>query len=155
MFTPCGGIAISVAIFSYRLFDLEPIARDTLIEMLSDGVVVLDAQSRLVDANPEAQKIFAWPAVPVGQFAEQVMGGWVSQTGLGAVEKSLKFESQRTTDLHTTYYEVTISVLKSKGGARIGYLILVHDISDLKEVEYKLQELSLVDDLTGLTNRAA
>jgi len=147
------GIAISVAIFSYRLFDLEPIARDVLIEMLSDGVVVLDAQSRLVDANPEAQKIFAWSAVPVGQFAEQVMGGWVSQTGLGAVEKSLKFESQRTTDLHTTYYEVTISVLKSKGGARIGYLILVHDISDLKEVEYKLQELSLVDDLTGLTNR--
>lgn len=147
------GLAISTAIFRYRLFDLEPIARDVLIEMLSDGVIVLDGQARIVDANPEAHKIFGWRHPPVGKFAEQVMDNWLSQTALNAVEKSLKFEAQRTVDQHTSYYEVTISVLFSRRGLRIGYLILVHDISEMKEVEYKLQELSLVDDLTGLTNR--
>ena len=60
------GLAIGIAIFKYRLFDLAPIARETLIEMLSNGVVVVDAHTRIVDANPEAQRMFGWEKPPVG-----------------------------------------------------------------------------------------
>lgn len=147
------GIAIGLSIFRYRLFDLAPIARDALIERLNDGVIVLDAQSRVVDANPQAQKIFGWSQVPVGQFAEELMPGWFDQFPLYAVEVPAKIETPLAKDGATIYYETTISTLQDKGRQKIGYLVVVHDISERKEVERRLQELSLVDELTGLTNR--
>ena len=36
---------------------------------------------------------------------------------------------------------------------RIGYLILIHDISGLKRTEKEMEKLSWGDDLTGLYNR--
>jgi PAS domain-containing protein len=73
------GLATGIAISKYRLFDLAPIARETLIEMLSDGVVVVDAHARIVDANPEAQRMFGWEKTPVGQSVEIPMNNWINQ----------------------------------------------------------------------------
>lgn len=147
------GLGISIGIFRYNLFDLEPIARDALIEMLSDGVVVLDSQSRFVDANPEAQKIFGWDVLPVGKPAEMLMNQWFDSTSLQSLENPLKSEVQLKQNGTDLTYEITTKPLQDKNRERLGYLILVHDITERKEVENKLHELSLVDDLTGLTNR--
>ena len=53
----------------------------------------------------------------------------------------------------TVYYELTISSLKDRQKHRIGYLILIHDISGLKRTEKEMEKLSWGDDLTGLYNR--
>ena len=53
----------------------------------------------------------------------------------------------------TVYYELTISSLKDRRKHRIGYLILIHDISGLKRTEKEMEKLSWGDDLTGLYNR--
>ena len=130
------GLAIGIAIFRYRLFDLAPIARDTLIEILSDGVIVLDAQCRVVDANPEAQKIFGWQPFPAGQFAEKLMmNNWIDQAFLCTLDGSSKLETQLTQDNTTLYYEMIISTLKDKREHLIGYLILVHNITERKKIE--------------------
>ena len=147
------GLAIGAAIFQYGMLDLAPVARDTVVEMLSDGILVLDPQFRLVDANPEAQKMLGWQNLPVGQFAFQVMNGAVDRASLEAVTGLTRLENQFTKDGLTTYYESTISILKDKLGKKIGYLVVVHDISRRKAIEKELHELSLGDDLTGLTNR--
>ncbi|NPV78341.1 MAG: diguanylate cyclase [Anaerolineae bacterium] len=147
------GIAIALSIFRYRLFDLVPIARDALIERLNDGVIVLDVQCRVVDANPQALNIFGWTRVPVGQFTEDLMPHWLDQLPFCAVEAPTKVETHLTKDNAPIYYETTLSTLQDKGGQKIGYLVVVHDISERKEIEKKLQELSLVDELTGLANR--
>ncbi|AGB15144.1 signal transduction histidine kinase [Halovivax ruber XH-70] len=47
-------VALAVAVFRYRLTDLLPIARDAIVEQITDGVVVLDRRGRVVDANPQA-----------------------------------------------------------------------------------------------------
>jgi diguanylate cyclase (GGDEF)-like protein len=147
------GLAAAVAIFRYRLFDLSPIARDAVIERLSDGVMVLDTQKRLVDANPEAQKLFGWQKPPMGQFDDKLMNNWINRVCLGAEAGSSKTETQFTRDGVNSYYESTTSILEDKHGHSIGYLVVIHDITRRKEIEKELQELSLVDDLTGLTNR--
>lgn len=143
------GIAIGFAIFKYRLFDLAPFARETLIEMLSDGVVVVDAHGRILDANLEASRIFGWQHAPVGQSAEKAMNEWICQPSLGAIKGSSKTEVQTSRDGSTVYYELTISPLKDQ----IGYLIVIHDISGLKNAEKEMEELSLGDELTRLYNR--
>jgi len=147
------GVAISFAIFRYRLFDLAPVARDALIEMLDDGVVVLDGQSRVVDANPQAQKIFGWTRPPVGESAEKVMDHWIDPAALQGTDSATKKEVALTRQGAAVYYEVTISPFMGQQGRRMGSLIVVHDISQRKEIEKELHELSLVDELTGLTNR--
>nr|WP_152415816.1 histidine kinase N-terminal 7TM domain-containing protein [Halovivax asiaticus] len=47
-------VALAIAVFRYRLTDLLPIARDAIVEQITDGVVVLDRRGRVVDANPQA-----------------------------------------------------------------------------------------------------
>jgi diguanylate cyclase (GGDEF)-like protein/PAS domain S-box-containing protein len=147
------GAVVAVAIFRYGLFELAPIARDALIERLGDGVVVLDPQLRLVDANPAALGIFGWAQPPVGQPAEAVMPRWFDQASLREPDRQTRLEAELGGADGGRTYEVTISPLREKRGQPLGYLTVVHDISARKAVERELHELSLMDELTGLTNR--
>src|SRR5512136_1157562 len=49
------GLAFSMAILRYQLFDLMPVAHKTLVDEMSDGVLVVDRQNRVVDVNPAAR----------------------------------------------------------------------------------------------------
>jgi PAS domain S-box-containing protein len=51
--------------FRHRLLDVVPIARDTLIEHIPDGILVLDLHHRIVDINPGAQTLLNRPAATV------------------------------------------------------------------------------------------
>ncbi|MEM9091534.1 MAG: histidine kinase N-terminal 7TM domain-containing protein [Cyanobacteria bacterium P01_F01_bin.53] len=48
------GLIYFTSLFRFRLFDLRPVARDTLIENMADGVLVIDHQGRVIDMNPAA-----------------------------------------------------------------------------------------------------
>jgi len=52
------GIIFILALYGTRLLDLVPIARYTMIEQMSDCVLVLDENNRMVDFNLAAQEIF-------------------------------------------------------------------------------------------------
>lgn len=147
------GSAMALAIFRYHLFDLAPIARETLIEMMHDGVIVLDTNLRVVDANPEALRIFGWRQPPFGKFASDVMGNALDYSKLSTTNGSLVSETTMKVASKERYYEVIGSSLNEKTGLHIGNLIVLHDITERKDIERKLVELTLVDELTGLTNR--
>ena len=60
-FTPIT-FGISSILFTYsvirnRFMDIIPLARSHIVESMSDGVLVLDAQNRIVDINPAMEKI--------------------------------------------------------------------------------------------------
>lgn len=50
-------LAFAWLIVGVRLFDLLPVARHLLLEALLDPVLVVDPQSRVIEANPEALKL--------------------------------------------------------------------------------------------------
>jgi len=58
-------------------FDLEPLASGAIMACIGDGVIVLDAQDRIVNLNPAAQgiigrsatQLISWPMI-------QVLGDW-------------------------------------------------------------------------------
>ena len=51
------GILIAWVINYHRFLDIIPIARDTTIDNMQDGIVVVDLKDRVVDINPAAEKI--------------------------------------------------------------------------------------------------
>lgn len=55
------GVIVAWGLFYYRLFDLAPVARATVIDGMDDGVIVLDAQQRLVDVNAAARQLVGEP----------------------------------------------------------------------------------------------
>lgn len=153
---PIWGVGIAWAMFRYRLLDLAPIARDAVIEHLREGVVVLDDRGRLVDANPAALSIFGWDKLPIGQNAgevfptSKVLGDTLLSPGM---DDPVKLEIRSVLNGIKVSYDMTISTLHDEIGKILGRLVVIHDISERKQMEEQLRELSLVDELTGLSNR--
>lgn len=72
-----GNLIIAWGLFRFRLFSLVPIARDTIFENMTDLVVVLDKQDRIVDINPSALRaIEKNPTQVIGKPAEDVFAAW-------------------------------------------------------------------------------
>jgi len=149
------GLLISWGLFRFQFLDIVPVARDVVIESLEEGVFVLDAQNRIVDLNPAAAGIVRrTPAEVIGQSAARVFG---SEPGLAeryhdVLETRTEItvgagERQRSFELH-------IAPLHNRGGHVVGRVIVLHDISQRKQVEEELRYLSTHDTLTGLYNRA-
>jgi PAS domain S-box-containing protein len=51
------GVLFLIAMYGSRFLEIVPTARNTLIEQMEDGVLVMDDQRRLVDFNPAARAI--------------------------------------------------------------------------------------------------
>jgi PAS domain S-box-containing protein len=139
------GLLIAWGLFRYRILDIAPVARDVIVESMSDGVIVLDPQSRVVDLNPMAQVLIGHtlPEV-VGQPLAQVLADWPAlmelcheQESAGGIHTEIALnigeEEQRTFDLR-------VSPLRDQRGRMTGRLMLWHDITESKRVEAALRE---------------
>jgi PAS domain S-box-containing protein len=145
--TPFGfsiaGLALAWALLRYRLLDLVPAARDTVIESMSDGVIVLDAQDRIVDLNPAAQRALgSTPHQAVGQSLPRIIpdlphfreasptsaqGGLEIMLGNGSGERS---------------YELQLSGLYDRSQRLTGRLMVLHDITERKQAEALIRQLN-------------
>lgn len=47
---------IFIAIYRFELFDIIPMAREKVLELMQDGFIVLDHQNRIIDYNPAFKK---------------------------------------------------------------------------------------------------
>ena len=66
------GLLFTRALYQDQLFDLIPVARDVVIENLSDAVIVLDSSRRILDMNAAARRMAGNPGTWVGQPVEVV-----------------------------------------------------------------------------------
>ncbi len=80
------GLTAAWAMFRLRLLDIVPVARDAVIENMSDGVIVLDVQHRILDLNPAAQQIIGQPdAEVIGRPAAEMLSGRLVEVLVGCV----------------------------------------------------------------------
>jgi PAS domain-containing protein len=71
------GVMFAWGLFRFRLLDLVPVARDLVIETMTDGLIVLDARDRVVDVNPPIANVIGLPAQKIiGQPVDQVFARW-------------------------------------------------------------------------------
>jgi len=147
------GLAFTYALLHYNLLDILPIARHVLIENMSDGVIVMDAQNRLVDINPAAEQVLGLSRRSrIGEPAASLFSTWP--------DMGEAFQDERDThgviSIGTPpqiYYDLKISPLYNDNQRFLGRLVVWRDVTLLKKAQADLQEQAVRDALTGLYNR--
>ncbi len=133
------GVVMAIGLFRYRLFDILPVAQATIIESLGDGVLVLDAQERLVDLNPAAQGVLGQAAsAVVGHPAADVLRAWPALLDF-CRSAARQAEVAREAGTGVRYYELRGSPLPGRQGQALGRVITLHDISVRKRAEQELR----------------
>jgi len=117
-----GCLIYALALFGFRLFDPVAMARQKLMEQLSNGMLVLDRQGRVASLNPAAERIF-------GLSARQVKGRPVRELlpaypeGLQPVTSGTEIEFSLPADGVTSDYRLVISLLNDWRGQEAGRLL--------------------------------
>jgi signal transduction histidine kinase len=132
-------LLLSVALFRFSLFDLQPVARRAVVENLRDPVVVVDADGRVVDYNEATTGV--WPSVQdgIGRPLADVCPDLAEQ--LGPLDDATETAQQVViaSDGTEYYYSVDVSTADS-GGNESPYLytLLLRDVTDLEESRRRL-----------------
>jgi diguanylate cyclase (GGDEF)-like protein/PAS domain S-box-containing protein len=133
------GILYAYAIFRHQFMDLVPIARGLLIEKMSDGVLVLDAQGRIVDINPAMESFLdAPPASFIGKNISEALSIWNESTEhlLTGLETRTELRLPNKT---SRYLDLRVTPLYDNDQRLSGRLIIIRDVTDRKEVEKDLR----------------
>lgn len=134
------GTLMGWGLFRYRMFTIIPVARDAVIESMSDGVIVLDSQNRVVDSNPAARSLLGLSTQAIiGQPAAVIFQPWVQiarryQDALH-VHEEISLE-QAEGEQH---FDLRISPLTDPRGRFSGRLVVIRDISDRVRTERALR----------------
>jgi len=157
------GVALTVITVRHRLFDIVPVvrevARDKVIESMTDAVVVVDHRGRLVDGNPAAEALLDRDITDVigrplaeafPDLAAAIDGGAMDgdatdtdANGRDADEEnSFQTEFERKKGSAVRYYDVRVSSLQRGFGALTGRLISLRDITDQRQREQQLEVLN-------------
>lgn len=137
------GLVIAWGIFRYKLFDVIPVARATVIETMNAGVMVLDLQNRVLDINPAFEKIVSFSASKASTKTVEEVCGDIPQLLKVCTDPSITHqEFSINANGSPKIYEVLISPLTDNKGELIGRLIVTYDITEKKQAqqEYMKQQ---------------
>jgi diguanylate cyclase (GGDEF)-like protein/PAS domain S-box-containing protein len=140
--TPVGFMMMAVvvvwAIYSYRLFSLLPVARDRMVETLSEGLLALDMQNRVIDANPFLLKLTGIEKVPIGEPLENLLKNTpdLADAAQGGSEKTSRIVLERSLG---RYFEVSLSPLTVRETELKGRLVAFRDITQSEKTVKSLR----------------
>jgi diguanylate cyclase (GGDEF)-like protein len=138
-FTVTGAILL-LSMQHFQLLDLAPIARETLVENMKDGIIVLDDQNRLIDFNATAQTLFPGLVTDgLGQNISMVLAD--KQKILDELnetdDKTLELPLD---DATWQYADIQIAPIRRKKNKAMGKLVIFRDATSRKLAEIGLQQ---------------
>ncbi len=135
------GPLFAFGLFRYRLVNLAPMVRSTLVENLKDGVLVFNQDGRLLDLNRAALPLLAMPQQKaIGALREQVLAD--HPVLLEAIIAGGGLVDERGTEHYSGRLaaQVTVTPISGRWRRNAGSLVLIHDISGLKKIESDLRD---------------
>ncbi|AXI01391.1 diguanylate cyclase [Sporosarcina sp. PTS2304] len=144
------------AITSSRMFSVMPIAKDVIFHHINDCVIVLDASYRLIEFNQASKHML--PQLNKTSFGKNFKELWNTlfdqPTLLSSEWFSHHNEQQITFNQSEDIYQLRVSpVIHSK--QTVGYILIFTDVTEQKQLLYKLERQAYYDELTGIYNRRA
>jgi len=136
------GIVLAWSLFRLHIFKLVPIARTQLIEQMSDGLIVLDADDQIIDLNPSILKTLGinrtdYLGQPVSGLP--VVGQKIN-TLLDLGDKAVIDVEFNRENLRRVL-EIRLFAIKSRETQVVGRVLIVTDITVRKQIEEEREKL--------------
>ncbi|HNT23874.1 MAG TPA: GAF domain-containing protein [Anaerolineales bacterium] len=143
------GMLLTLALVRLRLLDIIPLARDAVLDNMSDGVIMLDNQNRIVDLNQAARGIIGNEAPLVGDTIEKVWSAWPGEMTLPLGRVEMVKEVIIKSPDGPRHFDVRISSLLDRHNHLAGRLVVMRDISRQKLAEEALRRRDNVLEAIG------
>ncbi|WP_299268053.1 histidine kinase N-terminal 7TM domain-containing protein [Halorientalis sp.] len=127
------GFVWGIALFRYRLLDLVPVARDTVLDNIRDGYMILDDQLRIVDLNPAARDVLDESGDALGMHVSEAFPA--CRDFLDHADSGTETRDELVVDDGGSkrYFDAELTTLRD---ARItGHLLILRDITGRRSIE--------------------
>lgn len=129
-------IPVALSLFRYKLIDLMPAAHELILKVMSDAVLVVDSQDRVVDLNPAAEKLLT-------VRASHVIGKQISRVFSNSIDLIERYkdvteaegELEYVQDGKFHYFDLRISPIPDQERQSTARVVVLRDITRLKEAE--------------------
>ncbi|MBK8616959.1 MAG: PAS domain-containing protein [Anaerolineales bacterium] len=130
------GLALGWSLFRFQFLNLMSIAREVVIEGMSDSILVLDAQERITDMNPAAERLFGFSvSQAVGRAVGDVLAQWPHLVERYRDTRNALEEITVGEDDLQDWYEMRISQLHDRRGQFVGRVVVLRNITAQKLAE--------------------
>ena len=131
-FAITGGLLV-FSIYRFKLLDTVPIARDMVIESMSDGWMVLDLNNRIVDLNQAAETLLGVSREQTfGQPAEEFLQNWL-KLDQESSSRELELKGSVNVNGELRYLSVRILPLVRPPERQVGKVVLWRDITERRK----------------------
>ena len=146
------GLILFWGVIQHEFLNIIPIARDNVIESMSDGYIVADLADSIVDINKAALELAGKTKKEViGRDLNELFGDEAGISLSEAHEGSFSKEISLKSGLETKFFTLSVSSLMTKDNAE-GKLLMVHDITEIYRYQEALTEankkINLMSNIT-------
>jgi len=133
-----GSLLVAYISSPLRRRDLLSVSRDAILDSLSDSVIVVDGDGRIVDMNPAAQRLVGRPASqaiakPLEQFLPGIISIWTGNTNKNS-EVALDYGNT------PRVFDLRVSAIQGWQSPVEGKVVVLRDITERKRMEEALRE---------------
>lgn len=129
-------VVYALALFGFHMLDPIPMARETAITQMKEGMLVLDTDGKIVALNPAAANMLGAPTQRLrGMAARQVLPAYAAIGG-GAAWAEISLDRGGKAGCYTLHR----STLKDWRGQTFGFLLLLHDVTEQKQTQARIME---------------
>ena len=129
-------LLIAWALFHYAMIDIVPIARSTVLEKMTDIMILLDRRDRIVDFNGAAQRVFGLqPVQSIGKPLELLLNRWPELLRHCRKSQNISTGMWIGEAAHQSFYDLSVTPVKDRRDEITGRIIIMRDMTDRRKAE--------------------
>jgi len=152
----CAALLLNNGVIRVGMLDAVPTMRNRVVELLSDGVAIVDRRGRIIDINPAGAAILG---LALDETLTRSIADHLRQSPL--VPSLLRGQSGRISLENGSFYDVKSTVLAADpAGEPTEIALVLRDVTqqhraaeELEVAKAKFEKQAHIDDLTALANR--
>ncbi len=141
-----------VALVSFQMFNVAPIARDKVFESMKEGVIVLNQNEVIVDYNKAISHVL--PKLNPRDIGRSIADVLQMEPQLAEIIcDAQECDYKICIEGKLAYFHISFSPVQNKKNLYIGKIITFVNVTERVEMQEKLKQLASMDGLTQVLNR--
>jgi diguanylate cyclase (GGDEF)-like protein len=141
-------LLLNDSVLRFGLLEVTPMIRNRVVEQLTDGVVVIRNDGRIIDLNSAAAAIFD---IPIESSLNQPATNYIDSHYLPGLMVGLF--SNAEINVGDRAFHVLATPLSNEAERPQEIALVFRDITELTKIKHEMERLAHTDFLTGLANR--